>query len=255
MPTTTIPKPSAQARRTALWKAVQATVISVALSELITFVVSVVFQLHADVPAYVMAGLLPLGLAAPGSYWQFIRHEQLKEAYRQLDLVASVDWLTQCLNRRAFTQTATSHSAGGVEGALLVIDADSFKAVNDRFGHESGDAALIAIAGIIRSSVGEHDVVGRLGGEEFGVFARGATPERARDIAERIREGVMDLHFAPGAAPHQLSVSIGVATSRGDITFANLLSLADKQLYAAKHTGRNRVVAMPVDDQPQSAAA
>lgn len=250
-----IPKPSAAARRVALSKAVQATLISVVLSELATFVVSMIFGLNADMPAYVMAGILPLGLAAPGSYWQFIRHEQLKEAYRQLDLVASVDWLTQCLNRRAFTQAATAHAADNVEGALLVIDADSFKAINDRFGHEGGDDALIAIANIIRQSVSEGDLVGRLGGEEFGVFVSGASPLRAQQIAERIREGVMDVSFAHDSAPHQLSVSIGVATSRGNVAFADLLRLADKQLYAAKHTGRNRVATTAVDPEPQSAAA
>jgi diguanylate cyclase len=250
-----IPKPSADARRVALWKAMQATGISVLLSELATLTISIVFQLHAETPAYIISGVLPLGLAGPGSYWQFIRHEQLKEAYRRLDLVASTDWLTQCLNRRAFTQAASSCFTAGREAALLVIDADSFKSINDRFGHESGDDALIAIARIIRQSVSEGDLVGRLGGEEFGVFVDGAAPCRAQQIAERIREGVMDIAYAPGAAPHPLSVSIGVAVSHGDLPFARLLSLADQQLYVAKQAGRNRVATMPAEAEPRSAAA
>lgn len=250
-----VPAPSAAARRIALSKAAQATIISVVLSELATLAISMIFNLHADLPAYLVAGILPVCLAAPGSYLQFIRHEQLKEAYKQLDLLASTDWLTQCLNRRAFTTAAMAGTASGKPGALLVIDADSFKTVNDHFGHDKGDDALRHIAQVIRQSVREGDLVGRLGGEEFGIFLADATPDLVQQIAERIREGVMDIPFTPGAAPHQLSVSVGVATCESWAPFAELFRLADQQLYAAKQSGRNRVAVAPVETGPVSLAA
>ena len=250
-----VPGPTAKARRIALIKAAQATIISVVLSELATLAISTVFHLGADLPAYLIAAILPVCLAAPGSYFQFIRHEQLKDAYRQLDLLASTDWLTQCLNRRAFTNAAMAKTASGRPGALLVIDADSFKTVNDRFGHDMGDEALQRIAQVIRQSVREGDLVGRLGGEEFGIFLADAAPDLVQQIAERIREDVMDIPFTPGAAPHQLSVSVGVAICEMTAPFAELFRLADQQLYAAKQSGRNRVVVAPMDAASGSLAA
>lgn len=250
-----IPAPSKEARRIARTKAAQATIVSFLVSELATFLISIAFNLNADLPAYLVAGILPICLAAPGSYWQFIRHEQLKDAYRQLDLLASTDWLTQCLNRRAFTKAATAGTLSDGPGALMVIDADSFKSINDLFGHDQGDDALRNIAQVIRQSVREGDLVGRLGGEEFGIFLPDAGPGLVQAIAERIREGVLDIPFAPGNAPHRLSVSVGVATCATQTPFAELFRLADQQLYSAKQAGRNRVVTAPVETSAAAFAA
>jgi diguanylate cyclase (GGDEF)-like protein len=127
------------------------------------------------------------------------------------------------------------------QGALLIIDADNFKTVNDRYGHDRGDEALVKIASTIKSTLRSPDIVGRLGGEEFGVFLPGVGPDQAKLVAERIRQSVSSADFAPSGKPHQLSVSVGGAVFDGQLPFAELFRLADQQLYVAKRDGRNRV--------------
>jgi len=99
------------------------------------------------------------------------------------------------------------------------------------------------------------DLVGRLGGEEFGVFLPGATTEQAEHVAERIRQTVNDAEFMPAGAPHLLSVSVGGAVFENELPFAELFRLADQQLYAAKQAGRNRVAIAPIRPGPMALAA
>jgi diguanylate cyclase (GGDEF)-like protein len=185
---------------------------------------------------------MPAALGGPILLFMQIQSAQLREANRRLEALASTDWLTDCLNRRAFTGRVAAnldHSRGS--GTLLVIDADHFKTVNDRFGHERGDEVLQMIARAIRDSVREGDLVGRLGGEEFGVFLKGAGFEAAHGAAERIRIAVNALFVASDGLAQRLSVSIGGAVCAGDVGFAELFRVADRRLYGAKHAGRNRV--------------
>src|SRR5690606_16976246 len=119
----------------------------------------------------------------------------------------------------------------GKGGALLVVDADHFKSINDRFGHASGDAALKLIAAAIRASVRASDIVGRLGGEEFGVFLPGAGHAEAHRIAEAVRQAVQMIEFDAGDERCTLSVSVGGAVSGQAIGFGELFRSADQRLY------------------------
>ena len=190
----------------------------------------------------VLALGMPTALGGPILLFLQVRSAQLREANRKLELLASTDWLTNCLNRRAFTSRVSS-SLGQVDGSgtLLVIDADHFKTVNDRFGHERGDEVLQLIAGAIRDSVRDGDFVGRIGGEEFGVFLRGAGHDVASSAAERIRAAVNALFVTSEGMAQRLSVSIGGAVRADDSGFPELFRIADRRLYEAKHAGRNRV--------------
>jgi diguanylate cyclase (GGDEF)-like protein len=232
---------SPAARRAVLTGTATITLGSVAASELATFLASITFKLQADLPAYVMSGVIPLLLASVASYFQLTRLEQVKEAYRELNRVASTDWLTGCLNRRAFIAAASIGTKVGRLGALFVIDADGFKAINDRFGHDRGDDALRRIVTVINECLGGSDLVGRLGGEEFGVYLRDATDGHTRSIAEAIRRGVSEIALTSTDEPRPLSVSIGVAKVTGPIGFFELFRLAEAQLHTAKANGRNRV--------------
>jgi diguanylate cyclase (GGDEF)-like protein len=130
-------------------------------------------------------------------------------------------------------------------GALLVIDADDFKQVNDRFGHDLGDHALRQIAAAILATVRRQDLVGRIGGEEFAVLLSGADYAIAARVAERIRRAVNAIVFAPGGTPCPLSVSIGGALFEAPAPFMALYRQADQRLYEAKHLGRDRVALLP----------
>lgn len=185
---------------------------------------------------------MPAALGGPILLFLQIRSAQLRVANRRLEALASTDWLTDCLNRRAFTSgVSAALERGGRTGALLVVDADHFKTINDRFGHERGDEVLQMISAAIRDSVRDGDLVGRLGGEEFGVFLKGAGFEATGRIAERIRAAVNGLFVTSDGVVQRLSVSIGGAVCAGEGSFAQLFRVADRRLYAAKHAGRNGV--------------
>jgi diguanylate cyclase (GGDEF)-like protein len=220
---------------------------STAVSIILTNIFMEVFSNGLNVAGLAVAVVMPLVLGGPMMFYLTLRHEQLRHANKQLELLASTDWLTTCLNRGAFTTRVVAdlerRATGPVSdgAALLIIDADDFKQVNDRFGHQQGDSALQMIADAIRASVRSSDLVGRMGGEEFGVYLTGADPGTADQVAERIRHAVSCLRFAPLGAVHQLSVSIGGATFAHRADFNVLYRLADQRLYQAKSQGRDRV--------------
>ena len=254
--TTRIPALSAEAQRSTLINAAAITLASVTASELVTLLVGYVFHLNPDVPAFLMAGLVPMVIAAPGSYWQLKRLEQVRAAYRELERVASTDELTGLRYRRAFTAAAARASEIGRPSAMLVIDADGLKSVNDRFGHQRGDDAVRSIAAVIAEHVDSSDIVGRIDGEEFAIYLRIASQRHAADVAEAIRGGVVAIGFGTPDTARLLSVSVGVATADRPIAFADLFRLADRQLHAAKANGRNRIAITAAEaDSADRAAA
>jgi diguanylate cyclase len=191
--------------------------------------------------------LIPLLLAPPFFFYLLCKQRELAIAHYELLKVASTDGLTSCLNRQAFTILVeaylerTARLAIRGEGALMVIDVDHFKAVNDRFGHMSGDEALRMISGEIKECLRENDLVGRIGGEEFGVFLPGANRREAGVVAERIRASVNAAMFSPQGGPVPLSVSVGATVFSARSSFKEMFRIADECLYVAKNNGRNRV--------------
>ena len=125
--------------------------------------------------------------------------------------------------------------------SLFILDVDYFKAVNDTYGHDVGDQALIGIAATLRSSVREVDIVARYGGEEFVVLLPDASPTESAVVAERvgsrIRAGALDC----GPVEVSVTASIGLTSLQPDDNLDGLLKFADIALYAAKKKGRDRV--------------
>ena len=124
-----------------------------------------------------------------------------------------------------------------------MVDIDRFKALNDKYGHPTGDAVLRGVAAAIVSAVREDDVPARFGGEEFVVLLRNPAPGVAVEVGERIRAAVGALDLTELGVP-SVSVSVGVAVASGpDDSVEDLLTIADQNLYSAKRAGRDRVVA------------
>ncbi len=199
------------------------------------------------------ATVLPMLLGIPLFFYMSMRLRGLAISNLRLGLVARTDSLTSCLNRGAFTAKVTTQllrSDLRPSGALLMIDADNFKAINDLFGHDAGDEALTIIARSIRSMLRPGELVGRMGGEEFGVYLPGVDRHRAEIVAERIRRSVNLAIFSPHGRPRQLSVSIGGAVFEGPASFSELFRIADQRLYNAKEAGRNRVTVVHATDYP-----
>jgi diguanylate cyclase (GGDEF)-like protein len=202
--------------------------------------------------------------AFPGStftLWQFRRlrllngalsqaHIELGKAHAKLAEKASRDAMTGFLNREAFFLNLDATRRVSDRGVLLIVDADHFKSINDRFGHQSGDDALMLISAAIRNAVREQDEIGRIGGEEFGVYLRGASIDDAKLIGERLRGEVEAVDFRPRDGQRApLTVSIGGAICGTGASISELMREADQLLYQAKNSGRNRVVMPAVHDR------
>lgn len=169
-------------------------------------------------------------------------YEELTEAHRQLAEQSRRDPMTGVLNRAAFRSQAEENLRRAA-GALLLIDVDHFKQVNDRFGHQLGDDALKIVAAAIRQAVRAQDIIGRIGGEEFAVYLPGAPHEVASSVAERIRASVEASAIRAGdGADVPVTVSIGVAPTDRTDALDERMRVADQHLYRAKHAGRNQVV-------------
>jgi len=249
-----IPALSTEARRSILISATAITLASVTASELVTLLAGIAFHLNPDVPAFLMAGFVPLLIAGPASYWQLKRLEQVRAAYRELERIASTDWLTGCLNRRAFTAAASLAAEIGRPSALLILDVDGLKSINDRFGHDRGDDVVRGVAAVIAEHLDSSDLVGRIDGEEFAVYLRVASEHHAANVAEAIRKGVEAVGLGTPETARLLSVSVGIATIDAPIAFSELFQIADRQLGAAKANGRNRVAITAAADVGRAAA-
>lgn len=173
--------------------------------------------------------------------------EQLK-GHEQLRHLSTTDGLTGLLNRRGFETTLARvverarHDHRG--GALVYVDLDNFKQINDRFGHAQGDAALIATADILRAQLRTRDPIGRLGGDEFVVWLDDIDRAEAIAKAEQLQEAARSLaRFAPGAEK-PLGFSIGIAMLRGDCddSIEALMARADEAMYRVKHGGKGSFV-------------
>jgi diguanylate cyclase (GGDEF)-like protein len=179
---------------------------------------------------------------------------------------AMVDPLTGIANRRSFLQDAAQlakrHKSNPRPTAVLLIDLDHFKSINDRFGHALGDRALETFADAARQSVRGSDLLGRLGGEEFAAVIVDTSRDNAIAVAERIRASFAQAALEVDNRPVGATVSIGlVYCQETAIDVAELLAQADQALYFAKENGRNRVEVASLDmmlkrrDQNAAAAA
>jgi diguanylate cyclase (GGDEF)-like protein len=161
---------------------------------------------------------------------------------------ATIDTLTGLANRRgvarAFEEAMTHVRAGG-RYAVLLLDVDHFKSINDLLGHQAGDRVLAQIGRVIAENIRGVDLAGRFGGEEFLVLLRDASRERAMHVAERLREAIETGGFAY-ADGKPVTVSVGVAYARPADGTADVVERADRALYRAKNAGRNRVVESPL---------
>src|SRR5471032_24991 len=159
---------------------------------------------------------------------------------------AMVDPLTGIANRRAFlhdaAQLAKRHSSHPRPTAVLLIDLDHFKSINDRFGHALGDRVLEIFSDAARKSVRASDLIGRLGGEEFAAVLYDTSRDKAVAVAERMRETFAQLAQDVNGRPVCATVSIGIVHCEGTVLeVPELLAQADQALYYAKERGRNRV--------------
>jgi diguanylate cyclase (GGDEF)-like protein len=161
----------------------------------------------------------------------------------ELRLIARSDFLTGALTRRAFVaeldRALSRHARSGERCALVAIDIDRFKRINDTLGHAAGDTVLKAVATCCASLKRAEDSLGRIGGEEFCMLLPGADTLQAARAAERLRQAIAALTF-PDHPGLQVTASFGIAPLTPNTTASAWMAHADEALYAAKESGRNR---------------
>jgi len=173
------------------------------------------------------------------------QREELAAALDTIRTLATVDELTSLANRRHMNEVLAAeerrHPAAGAT-SIALLDIDHFKQINDHHGHAAGDTVLRSFAAALRAAVRDGDVVARWGGEEFLLMLPNTGAEQAAALLERIRLGVAAL-AVPGLDGLRIAFSGGVCVRNADETFADTINRADKALYRAKSSGRDRVVA------------
>jgi diguanylate cyclase (GGDEF)-like protein len=157
--------------------------------------------------------------------------------------LSQIDPLTNTLNRRSINTCLEKLERKSTKSyALVLIDLDHFKQINDQYGHDKGDEALIKVSEVLSQIIRDSDVVGRFGGEEFILILNQSSLAQAKNIAERCRQAIQALQlFSNIGEAIKVTASFGIALSNIDINPQKLLSQADKALYEAKACGRNQV--------------
>ncbi len=194
-------------------------------------------------------GLLIFGLATLGFIWLAILLPMEREILRrtaEMERSAASDSLTRLLNRAAFGASVEASTTRGRRasdaGAMLTIDIDRFKTINDTYGHRVGDETIVRVAEIMRANSRANDVLARLGGDEFALFAPTFDSDTALlAFVERLCNALQfEIHV--GASVHRVTASIGVVRFPADATtLRNLMAASDDALYVAKRNGRARV--------------
>jgi diguanylate cyclase (GGDEF)-like protein len=263
---------SLMARRI-VFRASSTTLVAVALTFALFHLERAVIGVPFTALDIIEVTLLPVAVGFPIALFVFWQTERLRQAYAELAalhqeaanardrlrqanaaiLFASThDGMTGLFNRTHFLRELDAAYLREDSDVLLIADADNFKQVNDTLGHLAGDDALVRIADAIRGSVRDDDLVGRIGGEEFGILLRGTSPSSAAEIAESIRRRVEAIPWVSG----HLTVSIGgaaFADYRSGVT--EVFVQADRCLYEAKRAGRNCIALHPVLSDVASAMA
>ncbi len=178
--------------------------------------------------------------------WQDIT--EYKQREQLLERLATTDTLTELPNRRSFIQHCEDelkrwHRHGGERGALVMFDLDHFKRVNDTWGHAVGDQVLVQVAAITRQLLRTTDTAGRVGGEEFMILLPNTSLDGARQLAERLRQGIESTPTQAAHGPLGITASLGITLfpAHGEDSLPQAMLRADQALYAAKAAGRNRV--------------
>ncbi|MFC1626218.1 diguanylate cyclase [Pseudomonadota bacterium] len=185
-----------------------------------------------------------------GTIWLLQDISAQKELEEYLTEKATTDYLTGVNNRRHFSELGSSEIKRSKRSrssflSVLMLDIDHFKHINDDYGHAIGDEALKYFTKTVQSMLRDHDILGRVGGEEFAVLLPETERESALHVAERIREAVAAGGVEANGENISFSVSIGLTGAKnGESDLDTLLAAADKALYEAKNSGRNRVVAI-----------
>ena len=227
--------------RKAVWKytAIITAIATFAATGVVGALMAIIPGMHWSIWMWgvSIALFIPLLIAPPCAYFILSMLRLLHETIEKVDLQIRLDPLTGILNRSHFLDSVRSQQSSGI---LMIADADHFKSINDRYGHAAGDEALRILANTLNQSVAHHGLVGRLGGEEFGIFLPGAGSAKGEEIAARVCNAVRQVKMLVDGHSIGITLSIGGSVHAATTTIGHSLKIADERLYFAKGSGRDQ---------------
>jgi diguanylate cyclase (GGDEF)-like protein len=240
--------------RQVLWGTAAITAIAVA-APVLTFAVVLFFwtrvPLGGALAILAICATIPLLIAPPISFFALSVLRLLTVTIERVDAYVRFDTLTGVLTRAYLLGQMRDQLKAAGSGAFLMVDADHFKKINDTYGHDVGDEALKRLAEVLRTTLTVDALVGRLGGEEFGVFLPGAGDEEAAAAALSLCEAMRVRGKVIAGHELAMTISVGGATHRSENTIEATMKLADAALYHAKRSGRDRFfIAAATDTMP-----
>jgi diguanylate cyclase (GGDEF)-like protein len=239
-----------------LWLLVALTVVfSVAFSVLFTYATDWALHRALERSALIASILIPVLVATPVAHFGFGLMHSADAARREAQRLANTDLLTGVLNRRRFVEVARDELSRREDKpvSVLLLDLDDFKHINDRHGHDAGDAVLRLISRACLDALRPGDPFARWGGEEFIALLPGAGPDVAIGVALRVRDAIAAQRLDLGSEAIHITASIGVAVDApaGSGNLDTLITRADRAMYEAKRGGKN---AAKLDDGVAAAA-
>jgi diguanylate cyclase (GGDEF)-like protein len=195
---------------------------------------------ETSIRSWVISAFVATGIAAPVAFAIARAHLELYRAKLAVEELSRTDPLTGLLNRRALLGNAEEPAPQVM--ALVIADIDRFKTVNDTHGHMAGDEVIKMVGRAMEAELGTFGRVGRLGGEEFALVSSSAATEELMTGLWDFRDRIASTPIVVGSASVRVTISIGVASRKEGQSFAELFVDADRALYLAKASGRNRVV-------------
>lgn len=230
------------------------TIFSIIASELMYFILGELLIDEVHWVGFTIGFIVPATLAPITSWYTIgllIKIHHLEVEMRDL---ATYDDLTKLLSRKAFMANAENiyivSKSENSQFAILYIDIDNFKNINDKYGHIAGDEVLKSFAKILKDIKRENDFVGRLGGEEFAYILPETDCVGASSFAKRLRESVNSqfLDFHDSSIKYTISMGISIYDKNNDIELDHLIKQADDALYKAKHSGKDCIVVHDVSN-------
>lgn len=203
----------------------------------------------------ILCAWILIGVSYGASQWAALRRKHreqrkkiqaLQDEKDKFQKLSTIDALTKVMNRHGIEQFIESLKAANLPTSVIVIDLDHFKKINDHRGHYDGDRVLQTVGELLKAHTRNTDGLGRWGGEEFVLVCPGASLSKAADLAEKLRQRILQTNFVP-EDPIAVTASFGVATTATGDTFDDAFRQADQALYLAKSRGRNCVVAAGED--------
>ncbi len=222
------------------------TVGSILISVLITFFISILFGNNPGIQGYSLAVFIPAVIASIAGYITLSLYYELEQSRQEIHVLANTDDLTQIFNRRHFFELAERELERSRRNrhslAIILFDIDDFKRVNDSYGHLAGDLVLRKTCNACQAVIRPYDVFARFGGEEFIFLLPDTDEERARAVADKLRNLISKLAITYNETNVQITISVGIAIFNPNIdTLDDVINRADNALYNAKNMGKNRL--------------